>query len=52
MYKTDNYDFAKAYGALKEIREKYEHKVLSEEEDAEVVRQFLKICDSCGIRFM
>lgn len=52
MYKTDNYDFAKAYGALKEIREKYDHKVLSEEEDAEVVRQFLKICDSCGIRFM
>ncbi|MGN0552937.1 MAG: phage minor capsid protein [Oscillospiraceae bacterium] len=52
MYKTDNYDFAKAYGALKEIREKYDHKVLSEEEDAEVVRQFLKICDSCGIKFM
>ncbi|MGN1303619.1 MAG: hypothetical protein ACI4YB_01160 [Oscillospiraceae bacterium] len=52
MYKTNNYDFTKAYRALKEIREGYDHKVLSEEEDAEVVRQFLKICDSSGIKFM
>ena len=52
MYKTDNYDFVKAYGVLKEIRAKYEHKFLSEEEDAEVVRRFLKMCDICGIKYV
>lgn len=52
LYKTDNYNFTKAYCALKEIRNKYKQKNLGEEEDAEIVRHFLKICNSSGIKFM
>lgn len=52
IYKTETFDYEKAYSSLKQIRGEYKNEVLNEEEDAEVVKRFLKVCENCGIKFM
>ena len=50
LYKTDRYDFEKAYETIFGIRNEYNEDVLDETHDAEVVKRFLKVCGSCGIK--
>jgi hypothetical protein len=47
LYKSNKYDFDKAYEAISNIKEKYGE--YSEEVDAAIVKDFLKISTSVGI---
>lgn len=49
LYKSENYSFEYAYEAIIQIRSDYSIDVLDEENDAEVVKRFLKVCKKCGI---
>ena len=49
VYKNSNYDFEAAYDGLKEIRQEYDCAILNEEQDAEVVKRFLKIGKKFGV---
>lgn len=49
LQKTEKYDYDTARRVLEKIRMEYQTKSLNEEQDAEIVKRFLKVSNKTGI---
>ncbi len=52
LQKTENYNLAAAFDFLKRIRSEYGHTSLTEEQDAEIVKRFIKAGNKFGITLL
>ena len=52
LKKTENYNFSIAFDSLKRIRLEYGHTALTEEQDAEIVKRFIKAGNKFGITLL
>lgn len=52
LKKTENYNFSIAFDSLKRIHLEYGHTALTEEQDAEIVKRFIKAGNKFGITLL
>lgn len=52
LQKTENYNLGAAFDFLKRIRSEYGHTALTEEQDAEIVKRFIKAGNKFGITLL